>query len=162
MRKKVSFCPKVYLGGENMYKRFEYSKEKDHISENTYFGFKLCNPNLADKVVEWYDIGHLRIIVILNNGEVYEYDDMMETTTKLQPLDEFGYEELNEEQFKRNFIRKLNKLMNMKLISQSELAEACDTSQTMISHYLTGKSIPSSYMLMKIAKALQCHVDELM
>lgn len=144
-----------------MYKKFEYKQEKDYVSQTIYQNFEMMNPSLAKDVSEWYDVGNLTIIVILSNGEAYEYNEDSDSIRKMRELDEYGYEEIDEEYFKRKFARKLNRLMRFRGLDQSELAEACNTSQVMISHYATGKCVPSGYMIEKIAKALQCHIEDL-
>ena len=46
-------------------------------------------------------------------------------------------------------------------VGQVELATRLNTTQTMISRYITGKAVPSYLMLKQIADAIGCTVDEL-
>lgn len=70
-------------------------------------------------------------------------------------------DELTEEQERREFGRALRRMMQRKCVSQEELANRINTSQTMISHYMTGRCIPNMIMGRKIAKVLNCSLDEL-
>lgn len=45
-------------------------------------------------------------------------------------------------------------------IGQEQLADMVGTSQTMISRYVGGGVIPSAIVLRKIAKALDCSMDD--
>lgn len=68
--------------------------------------------------------------------------------------------ELTEEQEKKEFSYRLRSLMGRRGIGQEELADMIGTSQTMISHYVSGRSIPSVMVLRKIAKILNCSMDD--
>ena len=50
--------------------------------------------------------------------------------------------------------------MNRKWVTQEELARRINSSQQMVSRYLTGQSIPSALTLKKIADALDCNVND--
>ena len=52
-------------------------------------------------------------------------------------------------------------MMYIKGITQSELSNCTDIPQYLISDYIRGKRTPSFYNVDKIAKALDCSVDEL-
>ena len=50
--------------------------------------------------------------------------------------------------------------MNRKWVTQEELARRINSTQPMVSRYLTGQSIPSALTLKKIADALDCNVND--
>lgn len=66
----------------------------------------------------------------------------------------------NDLQMRLSFRRKLQIIMNRKWVTQEELAKRINSSQQMISRYLTGQSIPSAITIKKIADALGCSVDD--
>lgn len=68
--------------------------------------------------------------------------------------------QLTEEQEKREFAYRLRSLMGRRGIGQEELAAMIGTSQTMISHYVSGKFMPNAIILRKIAKALNYSMDD--
>lgn len=69
-------------------------------------------------------------------------------------------DEITEEQEKREFAYRLRSLMGRKGINQEQLANLLNTSQTMISRYIKGKVIPSALVLRRIAKILDCSMDD--
>ena len=69
-------------------------------------------------------------------------------------------DEITEEQEKREFAYRLRSLMGRKGIKQERLAEMINTSQVMISRYIKGGVIPSALILRKIARALDCSMDD--
>lgn len=69
---------------------------------------------------------------------------------------------LSDEELRHSFKDRLYKLMVHRRITQEELAERVGTSQTMMSHYLTGRSIPTFITAAKLARALGCSVEDLL
>lgn len=69
--------------------------------------------------------------------------------------------ELTDEQEKQEFARRLRTMMKRKYISQEQLAELVGTSQVMISRYMNGKTLPNVLIIRKIAKVLDCSMDDL-
>lgn len=72
-----------------------------------------------------------------------------------------GYK-LTDAELKYSFKDRLYRLMVHKGITQEELAARSDTSQVMISRYMTGRCIPSLVMAGKMARALGCSVEDLL
>lgn len=68
---------------------------------------------------------------------------------------------LTEDQLRIAFRRGLQKMMNRKWVTQDELATRIESTQQMVSRYLTGQSIPNALTLKKIAMALGCATDDL-
>jgi DNA-binding XRE family transcriptional regulator len=97
------------------------------------------------------------LLIVFRNGEKILYDTF---NGYFRSNNESSYE-LSDEQHVRIFNRNLRSILNRKRITQSELAEATDTSQTMISRYITGECLPNALMLYKIARALNCSIDDL-
>lgn len=46
-------------------------------------------------------------------------------------------------------------------LSQSDLAEACQISETNIAYYERGQRVPSVFKALRIARVLCCRVDEI-
>jgi transcriptional regulator with XRE-family HTH domain len=67
---------------------------------------------------------------------------------------------MDDSQMRLNFRRRLQTIMNRKWVTQEELAQRINSSQQMISRYLTGQSIPSALTIKKIADALDCNVND--
>lgn len=109
-------------------------------------------------VKEIKEIGEWDLLIIFKNGEKVILD---KDTGYHRNLFYRNINELTEEQERREFGYALRTMMRRRYINQKELAEAIGTSQTMISHYMTGKALPSILVGRKIAKVLGCSMDEL-
>ena len=69
---------------------------------------------------------------------------------------------MTEEEWRKEFARRLLKIKhNNKDYDQKELAEASGISESTISHYMKGTRTPKGENLVRLAKALDCTVDEL-
>lgn len=68
-------------------------------------------------------------------------------------------EEITEAQDKKYFSYRLRTLMERQGLRQEDLAAIVGTSQVMISRYMNGM-IPNAYMLRKIARSLDCSMDD--
>lgn len=67
----------------------------------------------------------------------------------------------NDEIMRREFGRRLKTLLELRGMTQNELSEETGISQVSISKYLNGKSDPSLLNVLKIARALDCSLDDL-
>ena len=97
------------------------------------------------------------MIVRLDDGDSVMYDREKRTIRNL-PRDPSS---MSEEQFRREFGYRLRCLMERRGMTQGELAERINSSQVTVSKYMCGKNTPSVFMVNKIAKALNCSIDEL-
>ena len=109
----------------------------------------------------------LEQVTWVNEDEVYfKFKDGRRTLYDVSLRSYMGFypegHELTDDEWKRSFKNSLYKLMVHRRITQEELAERIGTSQTMISHYLTGRCVPGTVMLAKIARALGCSVEDLL
>ena len=69
---------------------------------------------------------------------------------------------MTEQEWRKEFARRLLKIKhNNKGYDQKELAEASGISESTISHYMKGTRTPKAENLVRLAKALDCTVDEL-
>lgn len=124
---------------------------KDYLYKNMQAYF----PSLANQVVKVCTRGPLELLVKLEDGSVYLYDDGHNTIRKL-PSDP---SKLTEEECKKELAKSLYDTMYRKGLTQEELSEKTGISQTSLSRYMTGKVSPSFYIVDKIAKALGCSMD---
>ena len=96
------------------------------------------------------------LIVTFNDGSKLLYNDT-ENTIRIIPEDSIN---MSEEQFKREFGYRLKRIMFEKGVTQDDLSEKTGIAQETLSRYICGKNVPSFYKIDKIAKALDCSVDE--
>ena len=118
----------------------------------TYF------PQIAKDVVTWHASGRREITVKLKNGDRVVFNDISKTIRRLPGPDA---PEMSEDSWKTGFGRKLGYILASSNMSQTTLAIETGISQVMISRYISGNSQPSAYAVTKIARALNCSIDEL-
>jgi len=114
------------------------------------------NPFIEKENIESYKaINNRDLLINYKNGRKEIYDTFSNTSHYVNRI-----ENGNDSQMRISFRRKLQLIMNRKWVTQEELAKRINSSQQMISRYLTGQSIPSAITIKKIADALDCKVDE--
>lgn len=109
-----------------------------------------------DDLVRVEELNEFEILFEFKNGDKAVYDRMMNGHRGFYPKDHV----LTDEEWKYSFKTRLYKIMKHRGMTQEELAEAVGTSQTMITRYINGHCVPSVVMLAKLARALNCSVDE--
>lgn len=105
---------------------------------------------------ELFMINDFDLFMKFKDGRKTVFDTFEYTFTAMR----YGTNDLTDEQYKKEFSVILRKMMKRRFISQGELAERVGTSQQMISRYTNGDSMPSFPMMIKLAKALRCTVDD--
>lgn len=118
--------------------------------------FKLYFPSAAKQLLYYESIGYDCLEIILDTGEVLIYDDRNRSVRTLPR----NSSEMTEEEFRREFGFRLRRIMEYKGVIQSELYERTGIPQCHISEYINGKRTPSSYTLNKLAKGLNCNIDD--
>ena len=126
-------------------------KHYDKIFED----FKEECPGLVSKVDHWDAEGTNTIKIYFKNGTVNIYNYILKGLMPVHQNDG------TEEDWRRDFRDKLVEKMADCDYTQQELAYATGISQTMIGRYLNKQSMPSGYVVAKLAKALHCSPDEL-
>lgn len=125
----------------------------DYLLENA----KFYHPHLTDHAVNYHEVNRWELVIELDDGLVFMYDDWDRSIRKL-PRDCFN---MSEEECKREFGMRLRSLMFRKNVTQVKLSEMTGIPQPSISNYMKGKASPSFYNVDRIAKALNCSIDEL-
>lgn len=113
------------------------------------------------KKADVISIDHLNdwdLLVTFKDGRKIIYDTF---TNYYRGIFYDNIKELTDEQEKKEFAHRLRIMMKRKYISQEQLSELTGVTQTMISRYITGKALPSVLIVRKIAKVLDCSMDEL-
>lgn len=119
--------------------------------------FALDFRSINSHAVEYVPVNDYEMIVRLDDGDSVMYDREKRTIRNL-PRDPSS---MSEEQFRREFGYRLRRLMERRGMTQGELAERINSSQVTVSKYMCGKNTPSVFMVNKIAKTLNCSIDEL-
>lgn len=130
---------------------------KWNVNDMLLESYKLYFPSFYKETVYVRDIDGWTLMVTLEDGDQYLYYNDDHTIRRL-PKDP---EDMTEEECRKEFSRRLSRIMLFKGITQQILSDRTGIGQSRISDYMTGKNTPSFYKVDKIAKALGCSVDEL-
>lgn len=125
------------------------------MSKYTFRSFELCYPNIAKNAAEVVDLENMQLLITMTDGEKFLYDEIGDTLRTL-PKDFY----MDDDECKREFGLRLQRIMKLKGFNQSSLAEATGINQNMISGYIRGTINPSFTKVDRIAKVLGCSVDE--
>lgn len=125
--------------------------------EEAIRGLRLYFPDLAEAAVDYEMTPYGELIITLKDDTRYAYDDYKNSITRLAT----NGHELTEQEYRREFARRLRKIMLNRRMTQRDLSEAIGISEVQLSLYLNGKQTPTVYRVSRIAKALDCTLDEL-
>ena len=103
------------------------------------------------------ELNEYEILFVFKNGDKIILDKIKHNWKRTYESDY----ELTEEDCKRHFSSQLRCWMNRKNVGQDELAKKIGATQPMISRYVSGRVLPNYYIVYKIAKALDCSIDDL-
>ena len=120
-----------------------------------YNEFKLQNPKLSEKVVEWRPSGKQSIRLFLEDGYVLEFHGQL----GCRRVNTYDY---TKDGCKEEFRNRLNELMSDTGYDQRGLAQASGLTQGSISNYLTKKTLPDLHALRQLAKAFGCTINDLL
>lgn len=119
--------------------------------------FELRFPSVTQDVYKYDGTRYANeLIVTFRDGSKILYNDF-ENTVRNLPVDSGN---MSEKQFRREFGYRVKRIMLEKGVTQDELSEKTGIAQETLSRYICGKNVPSFYKIDKIAKALDCSVDE--
>lgn len=120
-----------------------------------YERFKHMYPAFAEMSIGWSAIGLDEIEVALSDGTRIVYDNIENILIIPNKNDTV------EEAWTKEFARRLKKRLYLRGLSQERVANWCEVSQPTVSKWLSGKSLPSAYMLTVLAELIGCAADDL-
>lgn len=116
------------------------------------------NPDVKpEKVKSFMAINEYDLLITYTNGK----RELFDTFDGYRRYIKYETDALTEEEHRKEFPKLLYKIMRRKGITQKQLAERLNVSQSMISHYINGKALPGYSMLKKMANVLECSIDDL-
>lgn len=129
--------------------------------EDVYNNFARQCPMWAEDAVRCVPRHEHMIRVFLRNGDYIDYDERTGTFRYRSKGTIIETDDMTEEDSRELFSRNLLDIMRIRGIGQMILAERSGLSQVMISKYISKKATPSWINVKKIARALNCSIDEL-
>lgn len=125
------------------------------MSDYIYDRFAVSFPKFEECVISWEPKGKNSITLVLDDGCTWEYNILLDAIRQVHLYDG------TEESYKRGFSYRLADMMVDKGFDQTHLSEVSGVSQQSISNYIHKKSLPTIYVLDKLARALDCSVSDL-
>lgn len=132
------------------------SRESNLIGEYMHQVY-LYFPDLLGKVIHAREYVYLMLLLETNSKYDYFYNL---TNNVLIPIPKSD-QDLDKESFRRIFGVLLRRALECSGLTQEELSEKTGIPQPNISDYLYGKHFPSFYQIDKMAKAMNCSVEDL-
>ncbi len=123
--------------------------------------FKQDCPMWANDIVDCRPKHMHAIRVTLRDGTQVDYNMQTKSFRRIDQFTSNTPDEITDAECKAIFANNLAEFMRMRGMGQTALAERTGLSSAMISKYLTQKSVPSLTNVKRIARALNCHPDEL-
>lgn len=114
-------------------------------------------PDLLGKVIHARE--YIQFMLLLETNTEYDYFYNI-TSNVLIPIPKSD-RDLDKESFARIFGVLLRRALERSGLTQEELSEKTGIPQARISDYLYGKHFPSFYQIDKMAKAMNCSVEDL-
>lgn len=127
------------------------------IEECLLRNFEMISPSLFKRMVSYEMPDNFSLIVTLDDNQKILFDDMMDSIRYLYS----NPNNMSDEELLLEFRYRLRHVMSRRGFNQLRLAEETGLSELTISNYMRGKNIPSFLNVMKIAKVLECSLDEL-
>ena len=127
------------------------------MSQNIIENFERYFPRMANRARRYEEVGYKELFVLLVDGDCLLYDDVYNVIRSV-PKTEEG---ISEDEYRREFGYRMTRMMECKCISQMELSNRTGISKRTLSLYMNGRATPSVYKANKIARALDCRLDDL-
>lgn len=132
------------------------SRESDLMNDYLHQVY-LYFPDLLGKVMHAREYVQLMLLLETNSKYDYFYDLSNNVLIPIPKSDQ----DLDKESFRRIFGVLLRRALERSGLTQEELSEKTGIPQPNVSDYLYGKHFPSFYQIDKMAKAMNCSVEDL-
>ena len=129
-------------------------------NDNTFRLFEHYYTRSSERVIDQVYIGDFETVFILDNGDKTLFDEL-EKSIRFIPSLSAEQNELTEEQWLKEFSRKIKNKIKLKRFTQMELADELGISRMSISRYVNGKRVPDYLLLKRFAKVLNCPLEEI-
>ena len=124
--------------------------------------YRLWYPSFYERTVDITITGYHMLLAVLDNGNKVEFsllDNGLRDVTHIYGVE--TDDDMNEEEWRKKFGDRLRTLIRDRSFSHETLSEILGISRAMLSRYVNGKATPSSYIIKRIARILNCDVRDL-
>lgn len=122
--------------------------------------FEILFPTYCGRITGCKYIGDGETIFYMLDGSKVIFDKLEETALYIAPRDS-GSTCLSEYEWRKEFSRKLQRKLELKHISQKQLASLIGISYSSLRKYVRGESTANAYILNKMSEVLKCSDSEL-
>lgn len=129
-------------------------------SENTFRVFEDYYPDYAKQVIDQKDIGDMETVFVLDDGNKILFNEIGATIRFIRPLPPEQIR-LTDEQWLKEFSRRVKKKMRLQRLTQADLSKQLDVSMPTVNRYVNGKSKPDYLLLQDLANVLKCNINEI-
>ena len=119
--------------------------------------FELNYPYIADKMTDCRETKYGEYIIRTSEGKTYLYDSIG-SQLRILPDDICT---MSDQEYAKEFSARLRRMLIRRGVSQLMLSKRTGISNVTVSNYVRGKKVPSLPNLARIAKALNCAMDDL-
>ena len=113
---------------------------------------------IVKRITRCWEYGDMDLIIELDNKRLMFYEFGTTIFREIRLLD--GSSEPTEDQWKKTFGYNLSEMMWRGKFSRNELAEAVGLSEAILSKYVNGKAIPRFHIVERLARTLNCSVND--
>lgn len=135
-------------------------RNHDYMERDLFRNFSMYNPSEASRAIDYEYYDDYELLVTLDDHSQILYDDLLGGIMYIHPNP--SNDILDEELWRQRFARRLSKKMRLHGFTQMDLAEVTGISYVTISNYMNCKTVPNLYAAEKLAKALDCTVEDLL
>lgn len=121
--------------------------------------FELYYPLRGLEIISQSYIGDLETIFELSDGRRILFDETRNSLMTLLPHEDGS--DIADEEWEKEFKRRLRKKIALSPYTQKELCEIVDISENSMSNYVNGRRIPDITTLRGLARALKCTLRDL-
>lgn len=129
-----------------------------YTNYDALYNFKLYYPNKNVEVIDQIYVGDGETVFTLSDGNKVLFDELTCGFMRIRP-NETG--ELLDEDWRKEFKRRLRKKILFSRKSQKDIAEAIGISTNTMSNYVNGRRIPDARIIDRLARVLNCTANDL-
>lgn len=122
--------------------------------------FLMYYPGKERTITDQINIGDNEYMFYINDGRRVRFDAVEHTMSYIKYKDNLTYEELDTIWI-NEFSRKLKKKLKLNRFTQKDFANEIGVTERTIHNYINGKSIPDYLILRRIARILDCTIEDL-
>ena len=122
--------------------------------------FLLYYPTKDENIIDQIYIGDDEYMFYIDDGSRVRFDNEHHTFTYIRPRNESMNNDADEI-WTKEFSRKLKRKLTMVRMTQRDFAREIGVTERTVHRYLKGSCVPEFLTLRKMARVLDCSIDEL-